>query len=97
LLLWLGPLTNRLIRTTMQPCTHYPLWERGCGFLRDSPIFSQGTVSWNHRSLAEARDPTSTSYSYGTGLSTWLDLTGWCSWQGPLFWYLWYGPSSYSV
>jgi len=46
------------------------------GFLTGSPYILQGSVSWNHRSLAEARDPTSTSYSYGTQVPRGIHMAG---------------------
>jgi len=46
------------------------------GFLTGSPYIFQGSVSWNHRSLAEARDPTSTSYSYGIQLPRGIHMAG---------------------
>ena len=46
------------------------------GFLTGSPYIFQGSVSWNHRSLAEARDPTSTPYSYGTQVPRGIHMAG---------------------
>ena len=39
-------------------------------------LYFQGSVSWNHRSLAEARDPTSTPYSYGTQVPRGIHMAG---------------------
>ena len=46
------------------------------GFLTGSPYIFQGSVSWNHRSLAEARDPTIISYSYGSQVPRGIHMAG---------------------